>query len=748
MKQVININFQGRVVPIEVSAYEILKQYIESLSRHFATEEGRDEIINDIESRIGELFQERLKDGSTCITDDDVNAIIRSMGRPEDFETDEAAAARADERQESNETHQQSSFAHQGPKRLFRDENHKIVGGVCSGVANYFGIDVVIVRIVFLILLFSFGIGFIPYIILWIAVPSSATTEIGSLRKKMYRDTDDKWIGGVCSGLAHYFGINVWIPRLLFVIPFLTFASRFGHWGRIADFPNFISLGFSPGAMIVYIILWLVLPEANSTAEKLEMKGEKVDMNSIKNSVAAEMKGVQERAQKFGKEAVAFAGEKGKTFSTEAGTAAKRGSRSLGDVIVFLVKLFGYFILGSICFGLVVALFVFGIAAIGVFPMKDFVLTAGWQNAFAWGTLIFFILVPMIGVITWIIRRLAKIRTGSKMLRLGFIAMWILGWVSVTCLVSSVYKDFRASANIHEQEVYLSNPTVKSMEVTSIAPGQRFSRNRWFSLDPFDGTDDDTAFVRNIEIHIAKSSNDSFKVTVIKSARGYKKWYADTLASQIKFNAQQFDSLLVADKAITVNKHDKFRNQRVVLTIYVPVGKQIKINRNVRSWSSDVHFGSEDDLDNIEFENIEHGWDEGEWYMMTNDGLYTLDGTPADSYKRQQIKINKRGIKIRNGKQVTQIDGDGVTIDGDDYDSDNDQSSGGGTYRYNPLPGSPQKSKIDSLKLEIDKQQKRYNDSMNKVKERLDKAINKSIDVNENGETAYLPTHDPTVFLN
>src|SRR5258708_32374352 len=86
MKQVININFHGQVVPIEVSAFDLLKDYTDSLGRFFANEEGKDEIINDIENRIGELFQERLKKGATCITDDDVNAIIRSIGRPEDFE--------------------------------------------------------------------------------------------------------------------------------------------------------------------------------------------------------------------------------------------------------------------------------------------------------------------------------------------------------------------------------------------------------------------------------------------------------------------------------------------------------------------------------------------------------------------------------------------------------------------------------------------------------------------------------------
>ena len=92
----------------------------------------------------------------------------------------------------------------------------------------------------------------------------------------------------------------------------------------------FSSFAFSPGSLIVYIILWLVIPEATNTAEKLEMKGEKVDMNSIKNSVVEEMKGVQQRAEKFGKEARAFAEEKGKTMGAEMKTVARRSRQVVG----------------------------------------------------------------------------------------------------------------------------------------------------------------------------------------------------------------------------------------------------------------------------------------------------------------------------------------------------------------------------------------------------------------------------------
>ena len=142
MKKVININFQGNVVPIEETSYELLQQYIESLRNDVAKEEGRDEIINDIESRISELFQERIKNGSTCITDDDVNAIIKNMGRPQDFDEAEngeqpnnSATSRTNEsKDEKSENFFQNTWNVKG-KRLYRAEHHKILCGLCRGIA-------------------------------------------------------------------------------------------------------------------------------------------------------------------------------------------------------------------------------------------------------------------------------------------------------------------------------------------------------------------------------------------------------------------------------------------------------------------------------------------------------------------------------------------------------------------------------------------------------------------------------------
>ena len=746
MKQVININFQGRIVPIEVTAYEILKQYIESLSKHFDAEEGKEEIINDIENRIGELFQERIKASATCIVDDDVNAIIKSIGRPEDFDDAEPASSTDNQKSKENTNQQQAPFTTaSGRRRLFRDENHKLLGGVCSGIANHFDIDIVIVRIIFLVL---FGVFFIPYIILWIVVPSSATTVIGSRRKKLFRDPDEKYLAGVCSGIAHYFGISVWIPRLLFLLPMLSIFGRNGWDGPFGMFDG-VHFNFDFGTFFIYIILWIVLPEAKTTAEKLEMKGEKVDMNSIKESVVEEMKGVQSRVQKFGKEASSVASEKGKAFGSEASAVARRSGRSLGDIIVILVKAFVYFILGIVGLSLVVGLFSIGTAAVGVFPAKDFLLKDGLQNWLAWGTLLFFIIAPMIAVITWIIRKITKVKTGSKMLRLGFGAMWVVGWVCVIFLVANVSRDFKRLSDIKEQQITLLNPTINALEITTQgATSTYYNRTRWFRMEPFDNIDEDTAFIRNIQVHIVKSLNDSFNVSTIKLARGATRKYADTLASLINFSVTQKDSMIIIDKGIAINKTDKFRNQKVVLTVYVPVGKRIKINGRVGRTTNISFDGlsvSDTDMDNTDFSNVENGWDEGIWYVMTKDGLVTLDGKASSNYKKNGVKINEDGIDIREGKSRVRINENGISVDETDEENKTDDNTESGTYRYDsktPL------NKFDSMKIKIQKDEKRYNDSIEEAKKKISKQVEKDGSTEISMAYTILPNNLLMRFLN
>ncbi len=722
MKKVININFQGSVVPIEETSYELLKQYIESLRIYFANEEGRDEIINDIESRIGELFQEKLKSGSTCITDDDVNVIFKNIGRPADFEeADGGEKKAADEEKTSGERF----YARPGesPKRLYRDENHKILGGVCSGIAAYLGIDPVIVRVVFIIS----GIGFLAYILLWIFVPGS-NILVNGVRKRLYRNPDQKIIGGVCSGIGSYFNVNPWIPRVFFLIPFISFFFRWGHIGPLT-FPNFLSFSFSPGTLIVYIILWLVIPEANTTSEKLEMKGEKVDLNSIKNSVVEEMKGVQERVSKMSRQVSSMAKEKGSDFGKEVQYAAKRTSGTLGNIIVTIFKIFAYFILGCIALALIIALFSIATVSIGLFPLKNFVLTDGWQSALAWGSLIFFIGVPVVGIITFIIRRIARVNTHNRAIRYSFFGLWFLGIICFISLLISVGQDFRRTSSANEEKIALENAGVTSLEVSSLTYNRYNRSNTWFRLEPFATFDDDTAYIGNVRIRVEKSPTDSFQVGVIKMCNGNTRRDADTLASLINYNVFQKDSLLMLDKAIAINTTDKFRNQNVMVILYVPVGKHIKINKNL-DYNRNIRInGPWFNGDNwYSWEDDDYDFQYGVEYVMQENGLYTLSGVPANEYRNNN---NWRSEQYRRDNRYNDDEQNYR------YDKNNQTDS---LRRVKEKELQKIQSSVDSLRDARQKQIDKMKDSLREAKEKLEQKIEKLDAGNASPGEAYSKT--------
>ena len=166
MNKTIIININGIVFHIEEDAYEILKNYMTEVKRHFSTSADSLEITTDIENRVAEMFSELLaKDNRQVIVDQDVNKVIEQMGSVADFENAEADASGADN--PFNYTPE--------TRRLFRDPDDHLVGGVCAGIASYFDINPVWVRLAFVITTIFAGTGFILYIILWIVIPKAVT---------------------------------------------------------------------------------------------------------------------------------------------------------------------------------------------------------------------------------------------------------------------------------------------------------------------------------------------------------------------------------------------------------------------------------------------------------------------------------------------------------------------------------------------------------------------------------------------
>jgi phage shock protein PspC (stress-responsive transcriptional regulator) len=691
MNKVININFQGRILPIEEQAYEILKQYIESLRVYFANEEGRDEIINDIECRIAELCEDRLKKGTVCIAVGDIDLIITSIGRPADFEAQDGFEASTSKTHQNTSGNNNSNFYREGnrPKRLYRDEQNKVLGGVCSGIANYFVIEPWIVRILWFFLI---GVNILAYLILWIAVPSTSVKEVGGVRKKLFRDIDKKIIGGVAAGLSKYFGIQVWIVRILFLIPFIRFVANFRHmhlfqfWDA-PDFPNFLDITFSPGAVFIYIVLWLVLPEAKTSADKLEMVGEKVDLNSIKNTIQNDMEGFSKRAQSWGSDL--YNRNKGTNNSNEAnetnneGTArthnedANKSSENhkstekrkgflyfIGRIITLCIKGFVYFILAIVGISLLATLFGIGVAATALLPLKNFILDDGAQTWSVIGAILLFVWVPIIGIVTAVIRKFAGLKKANVWVRSSFIALWIVGWVVLFYFGSSLGNSFSRHNLPAEQSIALTNPKIDYVEITA-APKMKYYENNWFQFEPFQGfADEDTVYVRNLRIRIVQSLNDSFQVKIVKLSNGKTVQNANDLANKINFELTQEDSLLYLDRGIGINKTDKFRNQHIIMTIAVPIGKRIKITnkgwsqtnvningRGMRTGTID-RISSDDnwyDEWNEPWDNESYPFERGIEYKMTKTGLESLSPMDAENLDKeiqlQKLKEEREAIK-------------------------------------------------------------------------------------------------------
>jgi phage shock protein PspC (stress-responsive transcriptional regulator) len=267
MKRNISINISGIIFHIEEDGYDPLRNYLDSINGYFGSFQDSSEILADIESRIAELFLSKLNDGKQVITLEDVQSLVATMGNVSDFKAAEEQEANDGEQPKAERSGEESTFrntASTANKKLYRDGKRKVLGGVCSGLGYYFNIDPVWPRVLFALLaIASYGGLILAYIIFWIVIPSSDELEEETTIKKMYRDPEKKVLGGVAGGIAAFFGADVTVTRLLFVV-----------------------LGFIGGlGFLLYIILWIALPEAKTITEKMEMQGEPVTLSNIESTV-------------------------------------------------------------------------------------------------------------------------------------------------------------------------------------------------------------------------------------------------------------------------------------------------------------------------------------------------------------------------------------------------------------------------------------------------------------------------------
>jgi phage shock protein PspC (stress-responsive transcriptional regulator) len=681
MKKIININLSGRVIPIEDSAYESLQRYIESLRRYFANEEGRDEIINDIESRVAELMNDKVRRGATAVTDADIEEIITSMGRVEDFEKTDAEekASSASASGQTSGTYTQAQAPPRAKGRLYRDGSDKFLGGVCAGIANYMNVDPAIVRLLFAIITFGgFGTGIIIYLALWIILPvKNLDTYVG---KRLFRNPDDRVISGVAGGLGAYFDKPSWAFRLIFAAPLLlnilfgVLNGIFFMWQRDI-FPNIFIGSFSGTFILAYIILWIVLPEARSPFEKMEMRGEKVDVNRIKQNVQEGMGDFKNRMQSWGEEvktsaqrmgnrAQEFARGQGADFASDLRTASQPAGQGCLHAIGVIIKAFFIFVAGCITLALFAALMAILFGGVAFWPINNFLWTSSIQKALAWGTLIFFIGVPIIGFMTWLIRRIVRVRSRSRYLGWIFGGLWTIGWICAISFEVSIAKDVREYERVNT-EVALAQPASGKLVVNVNEPEIRYSRGFGWMRHDNTGWDitEDTLKYNNVKLRISKSEDSSYHIYTNKYSFGSSIRDAQNRAERILFNASTQDSVLNLSSGLRIDRTSKFRGQGVIIEIQVPVGKKIRFDESLihaynpwvvrragreyhRSWGREYRYNIDWDYDDY------FDWDADVDYVMgTNGKLIKADKAVMDANGVHEKKSEKDRLKELEEKE-------------------------------------------------------------------------------------------------
>ena len=643
MKKTININFQGQLITIEETAYDILNGYIQSLKDYFRQEAEGNEIVNDIENRIAELFGNRLKHGIPCITDDDVTSIIDTIGRPEEFDLE------FDEREEEKENatmpppHTQSGQSQMPPpvteqekKSLFRKSNDRILGGVCSGLAHYLKIDPVFVRLGFV---FLSSLFFWVYIIMWIVLPTKELPN--NVSKRLYRNPNDRFIAGVSGGIAAYFKIDTWIPRLIFLLPVILNVfgmaripfNAFNHFIFNSSFPFNLSSSVNLSFVAIYIILWIIMPKATTVKQKLEMMGEEEYLKSIRDTVSGNVAQARSSRSDMSSSATVIPPSNSvvnqttpnnsvnkQNFVTDSDdNTEKSGSDSLStpppppiytdaprtsyispqpersgclNLLIGFLKVMFFGIVGIVAAGLMISLFGLLFAGAKFVPLQTLFINPGFENTLLWLSIILTLAIPFVSVVVWIIRRLMKAKS-RPVIGYTVAALWFVGIIAGLTLGFQITRKF-STESLQETNIVLTPPTTNKLYVEmerypldyfSVTPGtSRFildspGINR-IIIDnlPFYNVEEDSLLFNSIELRLKTSKDTLFHVKTIYAGfdRNYKASKANL--KEFDFKLQQSDSVLLIPQFFKVPKEQGFRNQFVVVEIFVPSGSKLEVS--------------------------------------------------------------------------------------------------------------------------------------------------------------------------
>ena len=508
MNKTININLAGIIFHLDEVAYEKFKTYLSNVKTALGKEESGEEIIADIEARIAEIFHLRMKEnGRQVVGLPDVEFIIETLGQPEAF-VDEIEV----------EGPQKSA---KETRRFFRNPDEKVIGGVCSGIGAYFDIDPVWIRVLFLILLFFTGIGFITYVILWAAIP-----------------------------------------------------------------------------------------EAKTTAQKLQMRGEAVNLNNIEKL--------------FTKVEDYTSTEKIKSGVNSFVSFVVNG---IGSVFSFIFKFIGVLLA---IFGALIA-FVLIITLLGIFGSTwnfegfnflsfngyiygldgaQAIFGGGWRLlALRAGTLLT-LLLPLFALVVFLAKIFGRELTNSKLLSFSGIASFIVGLILIFISAGSLITDFRERATETDQ-ITLSG---MSFDITA----DILEDDQGFFFD----VEDELLHIENVRFNIEASRSSTASLELKHAASGRNHSEARARAQSFDYPTAQEGEALRLSEYFTVPKESLYRGQDLKVTLRLPVGATVYLDESIENIMYDIR----NVQDMYDGDMLGHQWE------MTPEGLSCTDCATIEYY--------------------------------------------------------------------------------------------------------------------
>ena len=516
MKKTFTINISGTVFHIEEDAYEVLQKYLVNLKNHFGIDEEGKEIVSDIEARIAEIFSEKATNEKDVITIEWVNEIIETMGTPEDF---------------SEEAEEDSISADAKRKRrLYRDPDHRVLGGVCGGLGAYFNMDPVILRIIFVVLFF------------------------------------------VTSGAA----------------------------------------------LLAYLILWIAVPKALTTAQRLEMRGQEATVKNIEKSIKEEVKEVKESYKKF-KESDTYS--KGKKSVEGAGDVVYNIFKVILKIFVIIVGvaliISGFFgILGLISFNVI------GHSIVDGWPLvwSPEVHFPGFLNHFVSpgtvtiGMILVALLtgIPLLAMLYIGTKLVFRYKSNNAVIGLSMVGVWLISLMALVTISASQVGNYKSRASVTNNET-ISCENCNTLYLQLGEDKYDDYANMDWEIENLKVVvvDGEEVLLGEPRLDVERTSSENFTITIKKASRGRNREAAKEATEEIVYTYELKDSTMTFNPYFVLKEGAKWRDQVVEITVKVPEGKSI--------------FLGEDMVDIIhDIENVSNTWDAdmvGKFWEMKPEGL-------------------------------------------------------------------------------------------------------------------------------